>query len=100
MIIQLHNTAFSLLLKLTHNIKHILEKLSLLLIPLPLLMLITGINGIIKNESPEALASFASIGAGFFNSINMHSLIIIGALGVTFIIWFVTRKIWSNSEEE
>lgn len=100
MIIQLNNATFSLLLKLTHDIKHILEKLILLLIPVPFFMLTTGIEGIIKYESPENLASLGSIGSGFFNFINMHTLIILGALGITFIIWFITRKVWTYSEDD
>lgn len=100
MIIQINNTAFSLLSKLTHDIKPVLEKLSLLFIPLPIFMLITGIEGIIKHESPESLASLGSISSGFFSFINMHSLIIFGALGITFIVWLITRKIWAFSEED
>ena len=100
MIIQLNNTAFSSLAKPAPAIKHILEKLTLLLMPLPLFMLFTGTEGIIKHESPENLASLGSIGSGFFNFINMHTLIIFGALGITFIVWFITRKIWTYSEED
>lgn len=100
MIIQLNNTAYRLLPKLTHSIKLVLEKILLLLIPVPLLMLFTGIEGIIKHESPERLASLGSVGSGFFVFINMHSLIIFGALGITFIVWLFTRKIWALSNED
>ncbi|MCU7800442.1 MAG: hypothetical protein KZQ70_09905 [gamma proteobacterium symbiont of Lucinoma myriamae] len=100
MIIQLNNTAFSLLLKLTHDIKPILGKLILLLIPLPFFMLTAGIGGIIKQVSPESLGSLGSISSGFFYSINMHTMIILGALVITFFIWFITRKVWRYSEDD
>lgn len=87
------------LVKLTPAIQHILEKLTILIIPLPLFMLITGIAGIIEQESPESLASIGAIGSGFFNSFDMHFLIILGAFGVTFIIWFLTRNIWNNRRD-
>lgn len=67
----------------------------ILLIPLPVFMLITGIEGLIKHQSPEKLASIASVGTVFFDFFNMHSLIILGALGLTFIIWFINRNKWS-----
>ncbi len=85
--------------KLTPAIRHMLEKLTILLVPIPLFMLIIGIEGLIEQQSPENLASLGSVGSGFFNSLEMHSLIIIGALGVTFIIWFLTRNIWSSLEQ-
>jgi hypothetical protein len=74
--------------KLAPAICHVLEKLTLLMIPLPVFMLITGIGGLIEQESPENLASLGSIGSGFFSFIEMHSLIITGAFGVTFIYLF------------
>ncbi len=84
--------------KLTPTIRHIFEKLIILLMPIPLFMLFTGIEGLIEQESPENLASLGTIGSGFLNFLEMHSLIIIGALGITFIIWFLTRNIWSSPE--
>ena len=80
-------------------IRHILEKMTILLIPLPLFMLFTGTEGIIEQESPDNLASLSSVSSGFFNSIDMHSLIFAGAFGVTFIIWFLTRRMWNNLED-
>ena len=62
-------------------------------------MLIIGIEGIIEQESPDNLASLGTVGASFISLLGVHSLIIAGALGVTFIVWFLTRKIWNNSEE-
>jgi len=85
--------------RLAPAIRHLLEKITILLIPLPVFMLITGIEGIIEQESPDNLASIGSVSSGFFNFLEMHSLIIAGAFGVTFIIWFLTRKVWSNSED-
>lgn len=95
MIIQVNKTALSSLFKFAPAIKHTLEKLTLLLILVPLFMLITGIEGIIKQVSPESLGSLASVSSSFFSSLNMHTLIIFGALGTTFIIWFITRKVWT-----
>lgn len=85
--------------KLAPAIRHILEKLTVLILPLPIFMLITGIAGIIEQQSPENLASLSSVGSGFFSFLEMHFLIIAGALGVTFIVWFLTRNIWSSSDD-
>ena len=85
--------------KLAPALRHILEKITILLIPLPIFMLITGIEGIIEQESPDNLASLGTVGSGFFNFLEMHSLIIAGAFGMTFIIWFLTRSIWDNDED-
>ncbi|WP_214660644.1 hypothetical protein [sulfur-oxidizing endosymbiont of Gigantopelta aegis] len=54
----------------------------------------------IKNESPDSLASLSSIGSGFFHFPGMHSLIIVGALGLTFIVWLLTRNLWSNVDNK
>jgi len=96
----LANTLSRLENKLGPALKHTLEKLVVLLIPVPVLMLIKGIEGIIERESPDSLASLGTVGSGFFNFLEMHSLIIAGAFGVTFIVWFLTRNIWSNSDSE
>jgi len=96
----LANTLSRLESKLKPALKHTLEKLIVLLIPVPVLMLIKGIEGIIERESPDSLASLGTVGSGFFNFLEMHSLIIAGAFGVTFIVWFLTRNIWSNSDSE
>lgn len=85
--------------KLAPAIRHVLEKLTILLIPLPIFMLIIGIEGIIEQNSPENLASLGTVGTSFISLLGVHSLIIAGALGVTFIVWFLTRKIWNNSED-
>ncbi len=86
--------------KLAPAIRHILKKLIVLMIPLPVFMLITGIAGIIEKESPENLASLSSVGSGFFSFLEMHSLIIAGAFGLTFIAWFLTRNMWSNTNDD
>ena len=83
-------------LKLAPAIHHLLKKITMLLILLPLFMLISGIKGIIEQESPDNLASLGSVGSAFLNFIDMHVLIIAGAFGVTFIIWFLTRNIWTE----
>ncbi|MCW8931327.1 MAG: hypothetical protein OQL19_13945 [Gammaproteobacteria bacterium] len=85
--------------KLFPAIRHVLEKLTIVLIPLPVYMLIKGIEGIIEQESPESLASLGAVSSGFFNSLDMHSLIFLGALGLTFIVWFLTRNIWANGDD-
>jgi len=100
MITRLHAFRTRLIPKLAPSIRHILKKLAIILIPLPLLMLFAGTEGIINNDSPEILATFGSLGFGFFNSFEMHTLIITGAFGVTFLIWFVTRNIWTSPDEE
>lgn len=92
MINQLYATA----VKFSPAIRHMLEKITMLLILLPLFMLITGIKGIIEQQSPDNLASLNSVGFSFMNFFDMHFLIIAGAFGVTFIIWFLTRKLWTK----
>jgi hypothetical protein len=92
----LHDTLFKISSKSAPAIRHILEKLSIFLIPLPLFMLFAGTEGLIKNESPDSLASLSAISSGFFHFPGMHTLIIAGAFGVTFIIWFLTRNLWTN----
>lgn len=86
--------------KLEPSLRHLLEKVAVFLIPLPLFMLFSGTIGIIENETPDSLANMGSMGSSFFTFMDMHALIIAGAFGVTFIIWFVTRNIWNQSEDE
>lgn len=81
-------------------IHQLLKNVLILLIPLPLLMLVVGTEGLIEQESPDSLASLSTIGTGFFNFLDMHSLILLGAFGVTFIIWLLTRNLWLNIDDE
>ncbi len=83
--------------KIIHSI---LEKVVWLLLPLPLFMLITGTEGIIENESPENLASLSTLRSGLVDFLNMHTLIIFGAFGLTFMIWLITRKMWTPSVQD
>ena len=100
MITHLHDFSLKLIPKLAPSVRHILEKLVILLIPLPLFMLFAGTEGIIENDSPENLATLGSLGSSFFDFFGLHTLIIAGAFGITFIIWFVTKNIWVNIDEE
>jgi len=100
MLLHLHDFSTKIIPKLAPAIRHIVEKIAILLIPLPLFMLFTGTEGIIEKDSPENLASISSLSYSFFNSFGMHILILSGALGVTFLIWFITKNIWKNSEDE
>lgn len=97
MITHLHDCKIKRIAEFSPSIQNILKKIVILLIPIPLFMLITGTEGIIENDSPENLATLNSLGANFFNSYEMHTLIFSGAFGITFIIWLVTRNIWKNS---
>ena len=76
----------------------IIDKMIVFFIPLPLLMLILGISGVIDYESPDELESINTLSLSFINHINVHSLILLGAFGLTFIIWLITRKLWVYSE--
>jgi len=104
MIIHFHNSVagslFELIEKQIDFIGKLINKIIVFFIPLPLFLLGTGISGIINDESPESLASINTMGMGFIDHINMHTLIFLGAFGITFIIWFITRKIWVNSERK
>jgi len=100
MFIDIHHFTDKLIPKIAPSVRHILEKIAILFIPLPLFMLFSGTTGIIKTESPEQLATIGSMGSSFVHSFGMHSLIIAGAFGITFIIWFITRKFWGQTDEE
>jgi len=86
--------------KMTPALRHMLEKMTILLIPLPLFMLAAGIEGLIAQESPASLASLSSVSTSFLSFLDFHTLIIAGAFGVTFIIWFVTRRVWFSYEDD
>lgn len=66
------------------------ELLPVLLVSLVLLY--TGVSGIIENKSPENLSSVWITMVGFFNYIQYHLLILAGALALTFVIWLFTNK--------
>jgi len=105
MFIDMHHFTDKLILnkliaKLAPSLRHILEKIAILFVPLPLFMLFSGTTGIIEKNSPEHLATISSMGSSFFNSFEMHSLILAGAFGITFIIWVITRKVWNQSDEQ
>lgn len=87
-------------IRISPSIRHILEKLAIPCIPLPLFMLFAGTEGIIEKNSPENLANLGSLSSSFFNFFGMHTLIIAGAFGITLIIWFVTKNIWSSSDDD
>ena len=76
------------------------KNLSLLLIPIPLSMLAAGTEGLIEVEPPDNLASLGAISSGFFNFLALHSLILSGAFGVTFIVWLLTKKLWLTTDNE
>lgn len=80
--------------KISPAIRHILEKLTVFLIPIPLLFLIWGTEGIIEKDSPENLGSISAMSQSFFNYFELHTLIFIGALGITLIVWLITRNMW------
>jgi hypothetical protein len=66
------------------------ELLPFLLISLVLLY--SGVTGIIENASPENLSSVGVTMVGFFAYIQYHLLILGGALAFTFGIWLFTNK--------
>ena len=82
--------------KLSPAIRHMLEKLAVFLLPVPLLLLVMGTVGIIKNDSPDSLGSISSLSQSFFNYFELHTLIFMGALGITLIVWLITRNMWSK----
>lgn len=94
-----HDITNKLIVKRSPSFQHILEKIALLFIPFPLLMVYAGTLGIIENDTPDSLASIASMGSSFLNFFEMHTLIIAGSFGVTFIIWLVTKNLWSQTDE-
>lgn len=75
--------------KQSHCLSHI-EMLSFLLISLVLLY--TGVTGIIENKSPENLSSVWTTMAGFFTYFQYHLLILFGALTFTFGTWLFTNN--------
>jgi hypothetical protein len=96
----IHDFRFKLFKDIIPALLNILEKLLILILPLPFFMVFLGTQGIIEENSPDNLANFNAMSSGFFDSLGMHALIILGALGITLIIWFITRKIWRNSEQK
>lgn len=100
MIMHIHDFRFKLHKDIIPALLHLLEKLLIILLPLPFFMVFLGTQGIIEENSPDSLANFNAMSSGFFDSLGMHALIILGALGITLIIWFITRKIWRNSEQQ
>lgn len=66
------------------------ELLPLLLFSLVLLH--SGVAGIIENKSPENLSSVWITLVGFFTYIQYHLLILVGALAFTFGIWLFSNK--------
>ncbi len=92
--LQLGWLKFKQFAELLPAVRHILEKLIIFLLPVPILLLIIGTEGIIEKDSPENLGSISSLSQSFFNYFEMHTLIFSGALGITFIVWLFTRNIW------
>ena len=56
---------------------------------LSVFIIFSGISGIIEHKSPEVMASLSTLGNSFFAYFKYHALIIIGALSLTFSIWFL-----------
>ncbi len=83
--------------KLSPAIRHMLEKLAVFLLPVPLLLLVMGTIGIIKNDSPDSLGFISRLSQSFFNYFELHTLIFMGgALGITLIVWLITRNMWGK----
>lgn len=59
---------------------------------LSLFMIYIGVSGIIEYKSPEYLASLATLSSGFMMYFEHHALIIFGALGFTFSVWFAGKN--------
>lgn len=77
-----------------------LEKYILIFIPLPIWMLILGTIQLVKNTSPEVLMSIRHGNMNFFDYLEQHLLILMGAAGITLIFWIYTRKIWMSRPGE
>ena len=68
----------------------------ILILPIFVFLLFNGINAMILQNSPENLESMSTLGFSFVTFLDLHFRILFGALGITFVIWFFTRKIWKN----
>jgi len=76
------------------NKMYSIEKLMLFLLPVPLVFLFTGTNGIIRQANPFEMTDFSSTLSAISNHFGMHFLILSGALCFTLMFWFATRKFW------
>ncbi len=77
-------------------LKALFQIVVLLCLPIFAFLLFNGINKMILQNSPDNLASISSLGYSFVNFLDLHSMILLGALGITFVVWFFTRNIWKN----
>ena len=79
--------------RLIYKLPHCLSNIELLQVLLfSLVLLYSGVSGIIENKSPENLSSVWITMSGFFVHIKYHLLILSGALALTFSIWLFTNK--------
>ena len=53
-----------------------------------IIMFVYGISGIIEHKSPHNLQSALTLMGGFIMYFEYHLMIILGALGSTFSIWY------------
>ena len=59
---------------------------------LSLLVIFFGVSGIIEHKSPEDLASLSILSSSFIHYFEYHALIIVGALSLTFSMYFLGKK--------
>jgi len=83
-------------LHLKYLSKTLLRTIIFLFLPVFVYLLFSGINAMILQNSPDNLESISSLGYSFFTFLDLHSMILLGALGITFVIWFFTRDIWKT----
>lgn len=85
-----------LVTQLKHLLKTFFRTIVLLFLPVSVYLLFSGINAMILQNSPDNLASISSLGYSFFAFLDLHSMILLGALGITLVIWFFTRELWKS----
>lgn len=71
-----------------------IEKLILCLTPIPLIFLFAGTRAMIESADPFEVNAISSTLNAFSANNEMHFLILIGALCLTLMLWFGTRKYW------
>jgi|GEM_PF-2739944 len=71
-----------------------IEKLMVYLMPIPLAFLFTGTRAMIQEAGPFELNAISFTLNAFSNHFEIHVLILTGALCLTLMLWFATRKYW------
>jgi Na+/H+-dicarboxylate symporter len=77
-------------------LKRFLQLIIYLFLPVFIYLLFSNINEMILQNSPENLGSINSLSYSLLTFLDLHFMILLSALGITFVIWFITRDIWKN----